>query len=92
MRKIPLATKLAAGAAGLGLIAVLSACGSPWTQRHDLEGVQQKDPDKAELYTNVDEHPNVVRICIDGVAFATTTRNYGDAIMRVPEWDTWCVS
>lgn len=53
----------------------------------DLEGVPVKDPDKAELYVNVDEFPNINRVCIDGVAFATTTRDAQAAIFRVPEWD-----
>ena len=34
----------------------------------------------------------VGRICIDGVALLQTTREYGDALSRVPEWDEWCES
>lgn len=51
-----------------------------------------KDPDKIELYLNIDQYPNVVRLCIGGVAFATTTRDF-TALVRVPEWDrTWCAA
>jgi len=71
-------------------MAVLSACnwGTPANQR-DLEHVQPRDPQKAESYTNVDQHPNIVRLCIGGVAFVTTSRQY-DSILRVPEFDAWC--
>lgn len=75
-------------AAALVMFAIaLTACTRG--QARDLEGVDPKDPDKVELYTNVDQHPNVVRLCIDGVAFATTTRQF-DSIQRVVEWDDWC--
>lgn len=56
----------------------------------DVEGVNSHDPDKIEVYSNVDENPNVVRLCIDGVAIMTTTREYGDAVTLVPAWDAWC--
>jgi len=73
---------------GSGLLLVaLAGCGD---NRRDLNGVTSKDPDKYELYTNIDTHPNILRLCIDGVAFATTSRQYGDAMLRVPEWDAWC--
>jgi hypothetical protein len=69
-------------AAGL----VLAGCGA---NTRDLEGVPIKDPDKIEIYANLDQHPNIVRLCIGGVAFYTTTRDL-NAIGRVPEWDAWC--
>lgn len=72
----------------VGAVALaLAGCGS---SRRDLNGIPNKDPDKAEMYSNVDGYPNVVRICIQGVAFATNTRQY-DSMIRVPEWDkTFC--
>jgi len=75
---------LVAAAAGL----LLAGCGRD--NFRDVEGVPSKDPDSVVLWNNVDGHPNVVRVCLDGVAFATTTRDYGDSIMRVPEWDSKC--
>lgn len=66
------------------LVMVLPACDQQ--QLRDLEDVHQQVPQKAELYTNVDQYPNIVRICIDGVAFATLNRDY-EPILRVPEWD-----
>lgn len=79
--------KLIASAA----VAVLVLSGCSQTEERDLEGVKLRDPNKAEHYTNVNGHPNISRICIDGVAFATTTREYAP-ILRVPEWDAWCKS
>ena len=73
------------------LATVLVGC-SNQTKR-DLEGVPVREPDKSEVYLNVDQYPNVTRLCIDGLAFATTTRENNAAIFRVPEWDkTWCAS
>ena len=65
----------------------LTACGA---NDRDLEGVNGKHPDKIELYINVDQHPNLVRLCIDHVAFVTTSRDNGQNFLRVPEWDSWC--
>lgn len=77
--------KLALGAVVLVALA-LGGCDPQGGQNHDLEGVTFKDPDSAQGFNNVDGHPNIVRVCIDKVAFATTTRQ-GDGITRVPEWD-----
>ncbi len=57
----------------------------------DVEGVASQDPDSIAVYNNVDRHPNIVKVCIQGVAFATTTRDYA-ALTRVPEWDRTCPS
>ena len=71
-------------------VAVLStaACGS--NNFRDVEGVPSKDPDSISLWSNVDGNPNIVRVCLDGVAFATTNRPDFGSIMRVPEWDERC--
>jgi hypothetical protein len=76
-------TSAAILAGAVAVVLSLTACGS---SRRDLNGIPSKDPEKAEMYANVDGYPNVVRICIDGVAFATNTRQY-DSMIRVPEWD-----
>lgn len=69
----------------------LAGCGSDNANQHDVTGVSWKNPDKIEVYANIDEHPNLVRLCIDHVAFATTSRLNGVNLMRVPEWDvTFC--
>ena len=76
-------------AALLVLVGLAGACSSRDNFR-DIEGVKSERPDSVRVFNNVDKHPNVVQLCIDGVGFATTTRNYGDALMRVPEWDAGC--
>jgi aspartokinase len=72
----------------VALIAVLAGCDSSNNFR-DVEGVASRDPDKVEVYNNVDRNPNVTMICIHGVAFVTTTRDY-DSILRVRELDRQC--
>ena len=52
-------------------------------------------PDKLEIISNVDKHPNFVRLCIDGLAFRTISTDHSGlaspAVERVPEWDiTFC--
>jgi hypothetical protein len=80
--------KTSAGTAALALVAALLA-GCQGSNTRDLEGVKIKDPARAEIYANLDQHPNIVRLCIDGLAFVTTSRKE-DVLMRVPEWDGWC--
>lgn len=74
--------------AAFALAALAAAC-SPGNNFRDVEGVPSQDPDKIEVFNNVDQHPNLALVCIHGVAFATTTRDY-DAVTRVPEWDKTC--
>lgn len=76
-------------ALSLAGVAALSITSCSNQTVRDLEGVPVKEPDKAEIYLNVDKFANVARECIDGVAFAFTTREY-EPILRVPEWDDWC--
>jgi hypothetical protein len=67
--------------------ALLALTGCAGDTFRDLEGVKGQDPSKVEIIYNVDGFPNIVRICVDKVAFATTTREAQAAIFRVPEWD-----
>lgn len=46
--------------------------------------------DHYDVFYNMDQHPNLVRVCVDGVAVMTTTREYGDAVTLVPEWNEYC--
>lgn len=73
----------------LSVIAIALTAAACGANQRDLKGVEGRNPDKVELYINVDQHPNIVRLCIGGVAIATTSRQ-DDNIIRVPEWDTWC--
>lgn len=65
---------------------VIAGCGA---NVRDLEGVPIVEPQKVEIYVNLDGHPNIVRMCIDGVAVMTTTRDL-NAVQLVPAWDGWC--
>lgn len=71
----------------LAVMAALMALSGCAGQQHDLEGVRFGDVQKAEGFNNVDQHPNLVRFCIDGVAFVSSTRE-GTNVVRIPEWDT----
>ena len=73
----------------LGVGTMLGGCTSGNNFR-DVEGVASKDPDLLEAYNNLDGHPNIAKVCIDGVAFATTTRDAAAAIQRVEAWDSTC--
>ena len=66
-----------------------TAC-TPGNNFRDVKGVASQDPDLIESYNNLDGHPNIAKVCIDGVAFATTTRDAQAAIQRVPDWDSTC--
>lgn len=86
-------TAASAGAAVAGAIvctALVSACGSGNPQADDLQNVPPSYPNYAAIYMNVDGFPNVVELCVNGIGFATTTREAAGAIMRVPEWDAFC--
>jgi uncharacterized protein YcfL len=72
----------------IALAVLLAGCGSS-QQLRDLEKIPAQDPDKVELFNNVNDHANLVVVCIHGVAFVTTTRDY-NAVTRVAELDRTC--
>lgn len=51
-------------------------------------------PEVLTVFQNVDNHPTIVRVCLDGVAFRTVSTNHQNgftsAVERVPEWDEVC--
>lgn len=80
-------------------VVLLTGCGS--AESEDRQGSGGKsadrvtDVDKAEVFRNIDDFPNVERVCIDGLAFAATrSRNDSTSVapnlIRVPEWDSGC--
>lgn len=79
-----LAVTVAAGVAAFGL---LTGCGVD--DKRDLENISSYDPDYAEVYNNTDGRPNVQLLCIRGVGFSSTTRDF-TSLARVPEWDAFC--
>ncbi len=57
----------------------------------DLNNVPAQDPDKAILINNVDGYPNVVILCVGGVALTTTTRGSSQAALQhIAELDHLC--
>jgi hypothetical protein len=55
-----------------------------------------RTPDKLTVWQNVDGHPTIVQLCIDGLGWRTisTAHNpgYPGAAARVPEWDAECAA
>lgn len=71
-------------------VAALAGCsGSGDQTKRDLEGIKMQEPDTYEVFIAPDKFPNIGRTCIDGVAFATTTR-IRQQLVRVEEWDSKC--
>ena len=66
----------------------LAGCGG--SNYRDIEGVPLIQPDKIEVFGNVDQNPNLVRLCIDGAAFVTSSRKGGAAWRRAEYFDAWC--
>ena len=42
----------------------------------DLEGIQAETPDRVRVFLNADQFPNLNVVCINGVGFVNTTRDY----------------
>lgn len=57
----------------------------------DFEAIS---PDKVTVFLNIQSHPSVVRVCLDGLAFRTVSDHHSGlatpAVDRVPEWDSIC--
>lgn len=57
----------------------------------DLENVPAQDPEKVELFVNVDQFPNLTVLCVHGVGFVTTTRDGQSALQESPGLtEKWC--
>lgn len=83
-------------AVALAAALALTGCSA---QLGDRKGGSGRDPDKlsdvdyVEVYRNIDNFPNVAKVCVDGVAFAATSTRDGQtspSLVRVPEWDATC--
>lgn len=91
-------TKTAALVAAAAGALVLGGCSDQLGDRGGEDGAPPDkilDVDYIEVFRNADGFPNVSRVCIEGVAFATSSTGRGDssggaAIIRVPEWDAVC--
>lgn len=57
----------------------------------DVKKIQPKNADSYELINNVDKFPNVVIVCVHGVALVTTTRDASQAALQhIVELDRNC--
>ena len=85
-----------------GLLA--SSCSERNANRTDLDepvfvedvatAIEARPPDDVTVFINVDNHPNIASLCIDGIAFRTISNFHSGgldgAVARVPEWDDYC--
>lgn len=90
----------------LALALVGTACAEQDTSKTDIdepqlsgdatpETYEARTPELLIVYLNVDNHPTIVKLCIDGVAFRTISSLHSGgiesgAVARVPEWDGDC--
>jgi hypothetical protein len=74
--------------AAVAAVAGVAGCDS--ANQKDVKGVQpQANPGNITVWANIDQHPNIARVCADGLAFITTSRD-NMPINRLPEWDWAC--
>jgi len=85
------------------VLAALLLTGCSSDQLGDRGGNEDAAPDKVgdvdyvEVFRNADNFPNVARICVEGLAFASTSSGKrgekgvaNPALLRIPEWDATC--
>lgn len=89
-RKQRIASAIAAGLLGL---LFLTGCGG--ANNADLKGVRNSNFEKVQAFVNIDGHPNIVRFCIDGLAFYTVSHDQmapyqQERLTRAPYFDGWC--
>jgi hypothetical protein len=80
------------------LMLVLAGCSEQLRDRGGQEGAPPDfigDVDYVEVYRNADQFPNVARVCVRGLAFATSSSGRGESagaatLIRVTEWDAFC--
>lgn len=83
-------------AAAVLAVLALSGCSAESADRQGGQGAAADritDVDSAEVFRNIDDFPNVERLCIDGLGFAATSSYDGQTasnLVRVPEWDRRC--
>jgi hypothetical protein len=81
------------------LALVLAGCSAQLEDRGGDEGAPPDfigDVDYVEVYRNADAFPNIARVCVLGLGFATSSTGRGadgggaTPIIRVVEWDDFC--
>lgn len=85
----------------LAALFALAGCSAQLEDRGGDEGAPPDfigDVDYIEVYRNADAYPNVARVCVRGLAFATSSTGRGaeaagaTPVIRVPEWDDFCAT
>lgn len=74
------------------LTVLVTGCSEQLGDRGGDEGAPPDriaDVDHVEVFRNADKFPNVARICVEGLAFASTSSS-DPGLVRVPEWDREC--
>jgi hypothetical protein len=99
--------RIVAGFVALFLLVGVSACSQDQpAAKQDIqepegdgkvlpEDFEARVPDVLTTYRNVDGHPTINKLCIEGIAWRTvsTAHSIGSttgAAVRVPEWDDTC--
>lgn len=94
-------TKLITLFATLALTVTLTGCTESLSDREGPEGDAPDrvlDADYVEVYRNADNYPNVARVCVTGLGFATTSTGSDAAapispsLVRVADWDQFCAA
>lgn len=80
---------------------VLTGCADQLGDRGGVPGAKPDyigDVDYTEVYRNVDLFPNIARVCVLGIGFATPSTGRSESgggatpLVRVPEWDAFCAT
>jgi hypothetical protein len=83
------AKKIAIAIGAMTVIGMAAGCTSP--QLDDLKNVNPVYPDYAVVVMNVSGFPNITIVCYDGVAMATTTRDY-ESMQFQPAFNNICAA
>ena len=78
-------------AAAVVIAASSIAAGGCSNQFSDQGGIAQANPDYILTYLNVDGFPNPTVMCVMGVGFVTTSRDY-TSLQEVPQWNGFCAT
>lgn len=82
-------------------VLLLAGCSDQLGDRGGKDGAPPDrigDVDYVEVFRNADNFPNIARICVEGLAFASTSSGSrgedvaNPALVRVPEWDIKCAA
>jgi hypothetical protein len=69
------------------VLLTLTGCGNP-DYGPNVTSSPRLTAQKAEVWASAEGYPDILRLCIDGVAFATTMLgSHSLSLVRVPEWD-----